>query len=124
MAQLHLCNQFFFSEDQEVTKEKGIVTRLGTLSDFDKTNNVIKYHKVLKEKVLSILLELSNESEDLVIEKIDKEMITTGASILGRGTVIGFGTASLFLLSTPIGVSGKFQAKYSCYICSYSNMFP
>ena len=51
-------------------------------------------------------------------------MITSGASILGRGTVIGFGTASLFLLSTPIGVSGKFQAKYSCYICSYSNMFP
>ena len=87
-------------------KERRMKTRLGTLSDFDKTNNVIKDHKVLKEKVLSILLELSNESEDLVIEKIDKEMITTGASITGRGIVIGFGTASLFLLSAPIGVSG------------------
>ena len=79
--------------------------RLGTSSDFEVTNNVIKEHKLLKSDILRVLRDLSYEAEDLVIEKVDNEMISTGASISGRGIVIGCGTASLFLLTNPIGAT-------------------
>ena len=76
---------------------------LGNHSDFEITNNVIKEHKMVKKQVLQDLLELSDEAENMVIEKIDKEMTSTGVAMAGRGIVIGYGAASIFLLSNPIG---------------------
>ena len=74
------------NENDEIyigTTERKI--RLGNHSDFEITNNVIKEHKMVKKQVLQDLLELSDEAENLVIEKIDKEMTSTGVAMAGRG---------------------------------------
>ena len=58
------------NENDEIdigTTERKI--RLGNHSDFEITNNVIKEHKMVKKQVLQDLLELSDEAENLVIEK-------------------------------------------------------
>ena len=80
-------------------------TCLGKLSDFRRTDRVISNHQVVKQEVLAALQDLIEKSEGLVIEKIEDEMWATGGKIGGKGIVIGFGVASLFLLSNPVGAA-------------------
>ena len=83
-------------------------TCLGKPSDFRRTDRVISNHQVVKQEVLDALQDLIEKSEGLVIEKIEDEMWATGGKIGGKGIVIGFGVASLFLLSKPRGRRHRF----------------